>query len=599
MKRQETAERADLKDRAVFRQTVEEILLPTVELDLDYNIVYANRHARSLLSLDNSDLDSGIHASSLVSAEQLNLVEKGLQALREGAEPTPITLNVVRKDGAEIPTETWAEVILEEGEPVGFVAYVLDLTRRMAIEERFQEKEGIFQFIVEYSSFAGIFVINDNYEFEYLNDKLLDMIGRTRSEVLGHDFREFLHPDSVDLVAERYIKRQRGEDVPRVYEFQIMHSDGTPRDVVISSSVMVTGDNSVKTFAQIQDITEEKQAQRALRESERKYRRLLETMDSGFCLDDDQGKAILVNDALCAMLGYSSPRDLIGKSISMWTYGWTMKEIREKIEERKKGEADHYEIQLLHRDGHIIPTIVHASPVFDAQGEYQGSFAIFTDVSELKNAEAEAKFLLDLLLHDIGNQLQLIVAGADLLNDGSDEEQITSARRYVLDGASRCLELIDNIRRAERFKSEPLRATDLVSSLKSQTRLFASQYNVTPEVEGLPPEVRVMADSALGHLFWNLMENGIKHNPNGDKKIWIHGESQDDLFELSFNDNGPGLNEKEKEDLFRPSRRSAGVGLHLVRRIVAKYGGRLKVDDRVEGHPEKGLSVRVLLRTAE
>lgn len=599
MKRQETAERTDLRDRAVFRQTVEEILLPTVELDLNYNIIYANKRAKSLLSIDDSDLHSGIHASSLVSAEQMNLVEKGLQALREGAEPTPITLNVVRKDGAEIPTETWADLILEAGEPVGFVAYVLDLTRRMAIEERFQEKEGIFQFIVEYSSFAGIFVINDNFEFEYLNDKLLDMIGRTRSEVLGHDFREFLHPDSIDLVAERYIKRQRGEDVPRVYEFKIMHSDGTSRDVIVSSSVMVTGDSSVKTFAQIQDITEEKQAQHALRESERKYRRLLETMDSGFCLDDDQGKAILINDSLCKMLGYSSPDDLIGKSIAKWTYGWTMKEIREKIEERKKGEADHYEIELLHRDGHIIPTIVHASPVFDAQGEYQGSFAIFTDVSELKNAEAEVKFLLDLLLHDIGNQLQLIVAGADLLNDGSDEEQIKNARRYVLDGASRCLELIDNIRRAERFKSEPLRATDLVSSLKSQTRLFASQYNVTPEVEGLPSDVRVMADSALGHLFWNLMENGIKHNPNGDKRIWIHGVTQNDFFKLSFGDNGPGLSEKEKEDLFRPSRRSAGVGLHLVRRIVAKYGGRLKVDDRVEGHPEKGLSVSVSLQMAE
>ncbi len=599
MNRQAKSEGTEQTNRTLFRNTVEDILLPIVELDLDYRIMYANKNARRLLCIDDSDLQHGINATSMVSSEEKGLVERGLKALLDGAEPTPITLKVNRKDGAEILTETWAELVFEEGNPVGFVVYVLDLTRRLAIEEKFQEREGIFQFIIEYSSFAGIFVVNDNYQFEYVNDKLLDMLGLTRSEVLGHDFREFLHPDSIDLVAERYVKRQRGEEVPRVYEFKILRSDGTPRDVVISSAVMVTGEDSVKTVAQIQDITEQKEAHRALQESEQRYRRLLETMDSGFCIDDDRGKTLLVNDALCEMLGYSSPEDLIGKSITKWTYGWTDKEVEEKIRERRKGEADHYEIELLHQDGHIIPAIVHASPVFGPDGEYQGNFAVFTDVSELKNAEAEVKFLLDLLLHDIGNQLQLIVAGADLLDDDSRSNQIKNARQYVLDGASRCLELIDNIRRAERFKSEPLHPTDVASLLLSQARLFASQYNVTPEISGLPDNVRVMADSALGHLFWNLMENSIKHNPGDDKKVWIYGEDHGDFFELRFSDNGPGMSDKEKQHLFRLSRRSAGVGLHLVRRIVRKYGGRIELEDRIDGHQEKGLSVSVFLRTAK
>ncbi len=598
MNRQAKSEGAEQTNRTLFRNTVEGILLPIVELDLDYRIIYANKNAKKLLCIGDSDLEHGISAKSIVSSEEKGLVERGLRALLEGAEPTPITLKVNRKDGAEILTESWAELVFEEGNPVGFVVYVLDMTRRLAIEEKFQEREGIFQFIIEYSSFAGIFVVNDNYQFEYTNDKLLDMLGLTRSEVLGHDFREFLHPDSIGLVAERYIKRQRGEEVPRVYEFKILRSDGTSRDVVISSAVMVTGENSVKTVAQIQDITEEKEARRALRESEQKYRTLLETMDSGFCIDDDKGKTLLVNDALCKMLGYSEPEDLIGESITKWTYGWTEKEVQEKILERRRGEADHYEIELIHRDGHIIPAIVHASPVFGSDGKYQGSFAVFTDVSELKNAEAEVKFLLDLLLHDIGNQLQLIVAGADLLNDDSLSDHIRNARQYVLDGATRCLELIENIRQAERFKSEPLHPTEIVSLLRSQARLFASQYNVTPEFSGLPDRVKVMADSALGHLFWNLMENSIKHNPSDDKRVWIHGEDHGDFFELRFSDNGPGMSDKEKQRLFRLSRRSAGVGLHLVRRIVRKYGGRLELEDRIEGHREKGLSVRVFLRTA-
>lgn len=502
-------------------------------------------------------------------------------------------LRVKRKDGAEVSTETSAHLITHNRQPVGFVVFSTDMTRRNAVEEKLRQQDGLFQIILDHSKFLGIIIVDTKFTIEYTNDMLCEIVGRTRGEVLGKDFRELLHPDSIDLVTSNYMKRQRGEEVPSVYNCQGIHKDGSVIDLMISVSTMKSDDGAIKSVAQVLDITEDLEQKSALVESEHKHRTLIETMDSGLCVDDEKGICRLANQALCDMLGYDSPSDLIGQPITLWVHGWTHKDIEEKVRERREGRHEHYEVNLLHKSGELVPTIVHAAPWLNAAENYQGSFAVFTDVSDLKRAEAEARFLLDLLLHDIGNQLQLILAGADLLDKESTPSEIENARRYVLDGASRCIELIGNIRRAEESKNEPLLQTDLAYVLRTQIRLFSGQYGITPEVEGIPDEVIVRANAALGHLFWNLMENSVKHNPSKDKRLWIAGRKGPNYFTLKFADNGPGLDHKQKSRLFDPTRRSSGVGIHLVRRLATKYEAHLAVGDRVHGEPEKGLEVTI------
>ncbi len=582
-----------------IRMILEDIGLAVIELDEQFHLVYANASAQKLLGIDENDLKSKIIATDLVVDEQKSLVVRGLESLAEGVEPTPITLRIRRSDGVETLAEVFSELIIENDEVIGFRAYAFDLTRRLALEERFKEKEDIFQLIVENASFTGILVVNGDYRFEYVNDKLCDMVGLSRHDLLGLDFREVLHPESVDLVAERYIRRQRGEKVPREYEFQIIRADGEVRDVMISSSIIRSNDERVKTVAQLLDITEEKQSKHKLEESERRHRTLIETMDSGLAVDDEEGITVLVNKSLADMLGYDTVDEMIGRPITDWIHGWTEKNVKEKMQLRKAGQKESYELTLQRKDGKIVPTIVHASPIFDPYSNYVGSFAVFTDVAELKKAEAEVRFFLDLLLHDIGNQLQLILAGADMLSRDADEDQISRSKQYVLDGAHRCLSVITNIRRTEQSKSEPLAPVNLTEVLKTQVLLFSGQYGVHPTLKELPDSMYVIADSALGHLFWNLMENSVKHNPKDEKTLEITGERNGETFIVSFVDNGPGLEDNQKQSLLDPTRRSGGVGLHLIRRMMDKYGGTIHVDDRVEGSPEEGLCIRIELQIAE
>ena len=588
-----TAAEANGPESANFRRFAESLPIAIAELDLDLRILYANKQALTALGVGPDELSKGLYVKDVVTSSQVGIVTEGLRLLAEGAKSTPMSLRLRRKDGVEIPTETNARLITQEGVPTGFLIFSTDMTRRLAIEEKLRQQEGLYQIILDHSHFLGILIVNDKYAIEYVNDHLLMILGRTRREMLGADFRKFIHPDSVELVADYYVRRQRGEDVPKVYVFKVQAADGSVRDLRISSSTMMSSDGSIKTVAQLLDITEDLEQERALAESDQQHRVLIETMDSGLCLDDENGICRLANQALANMLGYESPEDLIDKPITMWVSGWTHKDVEEKVMARKEGKHEHYELSLLSKSGELVPAIVHASPWVDSQDKLLGSLAVFTDVSELKRAEAEARFLLDLLLHDIGNQLQLILAGADLLDGESTPAEIENARRYVIDGANRCIELITNVRRAEESKSEPLVPTDLAYVLRTQIRLFSSQYGIIPEVEGLPDEVIVEANAALGHMFWNLMENSIKHNPESKKRLWITGKKGRHNFILKFADNGPGLDNRQKSRLFDPTRRSSGVGIHLVRRLASKYEAHLSVNDRVTGEPEKGLEVSI------
>ncbi|MHA2191469.1 MAG: PAS domain-containing protein, partial [Candidatus Thorarchaeota archaeon] len=199
-------------DRTQMRKHAEAIVLPVVELDLDYNIIYVNKPAMVLLALDEAALDDGVHADDLVSSEQVSMIHGGLAELAKGATPTSMSLRIVRSDNVQVLTQVFTQNVFHRGKHAGFVVFAVDLSRRESIEERFREKEETFELIIEHSSISGNIIVDDNFTLEYVNDKLCDMVGRRRSELLGHDFKEFLHPDSIELVVDRYKKRLAGED---------------------------------------------------------------------------------------------------------------------------------------------------------------------------------------------------------------------------------------------------------------------------------------------------------------------------------------------------------------------------------------------------
>ncbi|MFW9887814.1 MAG: PAS domain S-box protein, partial [Candidatus Thorarchaeota archaeon] len=517
--------------RKRFREVADDMLIPVLEIDADLNLRYANHKALELFKMEMKDVYDRIHLDTLVAEEQVDLVHRGLVQLEAGEKPTSLSLRVVRKDKVQVPTQIYSDKIEHDGKVIGFVAYIVDLSRRAAFEEKIEERKDLLEYIVEYSTFSGIAIIDDKYRLEYVNDKLCDIVGIRRADLIGFDFRSLVHPDSVELVSDRYRRRQLGEDVPSSYEFKIRRGDGSARDVRIHVTTITGKNGATKSITQVMDITEQKADRRRLEESEHNYRRLVETMTAGMGIDDENGIIVYTNAALNEMLGYDE-NELIGKHGRTILHDVTEEKYKTRADARRRGEVEHYETTLVSKSGDLIPAMASAGPIRDPEGNYTGSFAIFTDVSALKAAENESRFLLDLLMHDVGNQMQLILAGGDFLARESTPEEIVRAKQYVLDGAHRCLTLIGKVRKAEETKADPVVAVDLVKVLEGEIELLVSQYSITPSVTGIPKKVKVFADGALSQLLWNLIENGVRHNKRDDPQIWVSGKISHDAFKL-------------------------------------------------------------------
>lgn len=124
-------------------------------------------------------------------------------------------------------------------------------------EEALKENEELFRSVVE-NSHNGIFIVDDQYRFTYINEKFTGTFGYTQKDLIGNDFRTFLDGESKRLVAKRYLRRQEGKIIPSIYEFNLVRKDGQKRRVEISSTVIRDSKKRMKTVAHLRDITERK-----------------------------------------------------------------------------------------------------------------------------------------------------------------------------------------------------------------------------------------------------------------------------------------------------------------------------------------------------
>jgi PAS domain S-box-containing protein len=444
----------------------------------------------------------------------------------------------------------------------------------------------------------GIVILGENYTFEYVNERGLAIYGGQDSDLLGKDFRHFVKDDMAKMVTENYERRRRGEDVPSVYPFCLIRKDGSEVTVEGRMTMVIGPDSKPKIIAHIRDITQQEDDLRALEESKTRYRLLVETMKDGLAVDNEDGELTYVNEAFCRMLGCDVD-ELIGKHWSDLTDEMTPTDVRGKIKDRKIGISESYELTWSNTNGEAVPTIVSATPYIDNDGKFAGTFAVITEISSQKDAEESIQFYLDLLSHDIANQLQVIMTSSGLLEREVPASYIEDARQDILDAVDRCNRLITKVKRAGQIRQVPLMSIDLVDVLDEKITVLKRVYNAKIHRTGSKKSIMVEADILLGELIWNLLENSARHNPTDNKEVWVSVKTKGNSVFLSIGDNGPGLSNTRKQNLFTERSHAGGVGLKLVRQMIRKYGGSIKVDDRVEGKPSDGVNFIVTLQKAK
>ncbi len=197
------------------------------------------------------------------------------------------------------------------------------------------------------------------------------------------------------------------------------------------------------------------------------------------------------------------------------------------------------------------------------------------------------RLLNQVMRHDIRNDLQLISAYAELLDDHVDEE----GQRY-LEVIKENTESAANLTTTARDLSKVIlgaddeeRAVSLVSVLEQQIEEIRSGYpEAVIAVEGAIPDVDVVGNDMLGSVFRNLLQNAIQHNDKTPPEVTVSTVTDDDRTEVHVADNGPGIPDAQKDEIFGKEERGlessgAGIGLYLVESLVEGYGGDVWVED--------------------
>jgi len=362
--------------RTLAEASFEGIVLTEKGVVVDLNDQLAN-----MLGYDRGELIGKLVMES-VAPESRDLVA---EAIRSGR-LDPYEHPALRKDGTTFPVEVRARTTQMADRQLQVTA-IRDITERKRAEEALLESEEKFRSIVE-NALVGIFTVDDTYHFVYANDELCRLLGYSREELLGLDFREALTDDSRALVADRYIRRQRREQLPFRYEINVMRRDGKVRHVEMSVTVVRDATGRPRTMGQLVDITERKRAEEELRESEERFRNIFEESQIGIVLVDSNQSYLAVNKAFCLMVGYSQ-EELMSLSYGAISHPDGIEENVRNAKALWRGEIPHYktEKRYIHKSGKTVWAFLETALIRDRQGNPSYYLSVIEDITERKRAE--------------------------------------------------------------------------------------------------------------------------------------------------------------------------------------------------------------------
>ncbi|NOX37730.1 MAG: PAS domain S-box protein [Calditrichaeota bacterium] len=155
-------------------------------------------------------------------------------------------------------------VTLSAADPFLVAIYVRDVSSIRAMIKELRASEEKFRSIVEHSH-SGVTLVDDQFRFIYVNDEFCRMVGYSREELIGADFRRLLDKKDLEATVERYKKRQRGEDVPSRYELDVVCKDGTIKRLEVRANTFRDARGRVRSVAQLMDVSQRRKTEDALK----------------------------------------------------------------------------------------------------------------------------------------------------------------------------------------------------------------------------------------------------------------------------------------------------------------------------------------------
>ena len=508
----------------------------------------------------------------------------------------------------------------DKGRPVRCITHVEDVTGRKAAEIALRQRDEYFRTAFESAPFGMALVTRDR-RFYRVNATLCRMLGYSEEELLALNWTKTSVPGDVFRTNEAVdrLERERPEWVE--YEKRYLHKDGHVVWARVRASLSFETADRWHFVVHIEDITERKLADAAIRSSEDRVRQLLDSTAEAIYGTDIEGVCTFANAASLRMLGYPDSQSLIGKNMHFLTHhtradgsAYPIDKCPNRISAHSGGRPVHADNEVLWRaDGTSFHAEYWCHPVI-TDGKAVGTVVTFLDITERKRAEEELIRLKDLaetanlakgrflanMSHEIRTPLNGVIGMVELLLDSRLAPEQRRCAEVVRESAATLRSMLDHVLDLSKIDAGKVALECLDFDLRQVLEGVAEVQAIAAQRKGLELTClvapgttgRLHGDAGrLRQVVTNLVANAIKFTERGEVGIRVKTAAELDgavTLEFAIADTGIGIPRDRATALFSPfvqaddstTRKYGGTGLGLAicKHLVEMMGGRIAFD---------------------
>jgi len=598
-------------DERKYREMVEYANSIIINIDRQGRFTYINDYAERFFGYTKSELLGKKVVGTIF--QQREFSEKDMEALVDRISQNPDEFKNyekenITKDGRKVWISwTYKGIYDAKGRLTGIISIGNDVTPLKNLEnilrEAKEEWESIFDALSDWICLIDTYrtIIRSNIAGErFLNLPMENILGRTCCMLIHGSDTPIKH-----CPLETMLKTKKRERMDVRLKDESVWLEITV-DPVIGDNGNITGAVHI-----VRDITPEKNVEKALRESEEKYRTLVDTAEEGVWVIDTKANTTFVNRKMAQMLGYTA-EEMMGHSLFEFMDDEMRKLADMYFENRKKGIREQHDFRFTKKDGNNLWAIVNTNPLFDDIGNFIGALAMITDITERKlmeeTIEASREKLRALATHlesvreeertriareihdELGQALTCIKIDLsevrnDLETDKFDRGAVSEKTRAIL---SYIDETINTVRKiSAELRPSVLDDLGITAAIQWLSQDFHRRTGILcnlRRVENITPKKAV--ETALFRILQESLTNVVRHSGASLVTIDFFTEGNDII--LSVHDNGKGF-EEVSFDI------TNSLGLLGIKERVLPFKG----DAGILSQPGKGTLVTVKIPKGE
>jgi len=590
-----------------------------VVIDRDYNIISHNRAFASHVGSGRSCSYESQKCFKAIHGFDEPCRECVVRDMFKDKEPKEDT-HFHSKDNAKIWHHTRAYPLLEEGDELHQAIYVFeDVSVRKNAEEALRESENKFRSLVNQAA-EMLFLHDTDGQIMDVNKAAINNTGYSREELLDMNIFD-IDPDAEERRdLEKYWKGVNPEDPPKTFEARHKRKDGStyPAEITLSKVVLSDG-NYILALAR--DITERKRSQEKLRESEERYRQLVELSPDAIVIHRD-GKVVYANPSALDLFKASDLDSALGKPIMDFIHPDSREKVKKRVKKLyEEGETGEMTEEKMYRvDGEAINVEVAMAPV-KFHGE-KAAQAVIRDITERKKRqqalkeyaekleEANEKLralsqtkseFISLASHELKTPLAIVKGYADVLSSdtlgGLNQKQLEKIKRISanIDHLTHLVNVMLDISRIERgelyLKKETVNLSQIALKVVDDLENMASKKQIDLKTYIRKDIQKEVDKDRIKEVFMNLVINAIKYTlEEGEVKVSLTTQKDNAVFKVS--DTGVGISEEDLKEIFKPftvgesaydrKKRGAGLGLAISKKLVEMHGGEIDCESQLD-----------------